>query len=924
MTQPVTLHVNGARRTVRAGPGEPLALVLRNRLGLIGPKIGCGLEQCGACAVLVDGESVLSCVRPAADFEGRRIETVEALGAPEAPGPVQQALLDERAAQCGYCTPGLVIAITALLRKEARPGEDAVRAALRPHLCRCGAHPRVLRAVRRLARASSTASSRTSAEEGHPSLRRPGAPAPEADGAPEYATGIGTGQGDPVNPHPSLARHPRVEDWIAVRPDGVIEVRTGKVEIGQGIATAIALVAARELGAPFEHVVTVPPRTGVSPDEGYTSGSNSMEHSGYVVRLAAATARRELVARAARRLGVEAASLEAEDGLVRSRETNRTIGFGSLVEDAPLALRIDPEAPLRSGPGQAPGHGRVVEPRNMRAIVTGTHCFVHDLRLKGLLHARVVRPPHHHAVLAALARGVEEGLEGATLLRDGSFLAVAHEDEHRAIRAAARVAAAATWRPVRALDDRPLPELLLGNPRESFPVRGGRPHRETVPPLPEAPPDAPRTLRAVYERPYQMHGSLAPSAALARLDGGELTVWTHSQGIYPMRFGIAQALDVESEKVHVVHAPGSGCYGHNGSDDAALEAAIFARAIPGRPVLLKWSREDEHAWEPYGSAMRMELCAHLDRGGNVRYWSHETSSDTHVMRTPPVPGGSEAVGRFLAPRYRAEAVRPPEPRPNLTVNGGIHRNATPPYAFPETRIVKHLVRDLPLRVSALRTLGAYANVFAAESFMDEAAHAAGADPLEYRRRHLEDVRLRAVLDAAAEGFGWTTRTAGGTENGNGSGVGRGIAAARYKNVKSYCAVAVELEVGDDAKVRLRRAVVAGDAGEVVDPEGLAAQLEGGFVQAASWTLHEAVTWDRDGITSRDWDGYSILRFDEVPEIETVLLDRPGEPFLGAGEASCGPAGAAIANAVFDAVGVRARRLPLTPDALRESASRIVP
>lgn len=713
--------------------------------------------------------------------------------------------------------------------------------------------------------------------------------------------------------NPSLAGNPRVEDWITVRPDGRIELRTGKVEIGQRITTAVALVAARELGVPFERVVMEPARTGRSPDEGYTSGSNSMEQSGHAVRLAAATARRELVTRAARRLGVDASTLEVRDGLVRSRETNRTVGFGELVEDAPLALPVDPEAVPLARVEEVPRSPRV-EPLDLRGTVTGTLHFVHDLRPEGTLHARVVRPPHYHARLASLAKGIESRLEGARLIRDGSFLAVADEDEHRAIRAANRVAGAAGWRSPRGLDDRPLPHQLVHNRRESFPVRDCRPHEE---PVPKPPPDAPGTMRAVYERPYQMHGSLAPSAALARFAEGRMTVWTHSQGIYPLRSAIAETLDLAPSSVDVLHAPGAGCYGHNGADDAALEAALVARAIPDRPVLLKWSREDEHAWEPYGPAMRMELAARLDEGGNVRVWSHETYSDTHVVRARPGAAGPLAA-RFLAPRYLADPVPEPARAPNLTVNGGIHRNATPPYVFPETRIVKHLVHDLPLRVSALRTLGAYANVFAAESFMDELAHAAATDPLDYRRRHLEDPRTRAVLDAAAERFGWAER-ADRTRN-EASRTGRGIAVARYKNAKAYCAVAVEARVGDDAAVHLLRAVIAADAGEVVDPDGLAAQLEGGFVQAASWTLLEAVAFDRDGVTSRDWDSYPILRFSAIPEIETVLVDRPGEPFLGAGEASCGPAGAAIANAVFDATGVRARRLPLTPDHLRAAAA----
>ena len=717
--------------------------------------------------------------------------------------------------------------------------------------------------------------------------------------------------------NPSLVAHPRVEEWIVVRSDGFVEVRTGKVEIGQRIATAVARIVAGELGVPFDRIVMVPPRTGVSPDEGYTSGSSSMEHSGHAVRLAAATARCELIARAAGRLGVDAATLEASDGLVRSRETNRSLGFGELVGMSPLALPVDAEAPLRRHDREAL-QAPAIEPLGLREAVTGTLRFVHDLRPADLLHVRMVRPPHYHASLASLPADLEAHLEGATLVRDGSFLAVAAQDEHLAVRAAARVAAAARWTSERALDERPLSQQLLANRRESYPVRDGVARDEPVPkPSPAWPSDGGRTVRASYERPYQMHGSLAPSAALARFADDALTVWTHTQGIYPLRAAIAQTLGLDPESVELIHAPGAGCYGHNGSDDAALEAAFVARAFPGRPVLLKWSREEEHAWEPYGSAMRIELRADLDRSGHIRFWSHETYSDTHVMRSRPGLAGSQA-GKYLAPRYRADPVPEPARTPNLTANGGIHRNATPPYAFPAVRIVKHLVHGLPLRVSALRTLGAYANVFAAESFMDELAHEAGADPVDFRRRHLGDARTLAVLEAAAVRFGWTARPVGGA--GADTGIGRGIAVARYKNAKSYCAVAVEVEVGEDAEIRLRRAVVAVDAGEIIDPDGLAAQLEGGFVQAASWTLLEAVTWARDGITSRDWDSYPILRFDAIPEIETVLVDRPGSPFLGAGEASCGPTGAAIANAVFDATGVRARCLPLTPQALREAAA----
>ncbi len=318
---------------------------------------------------------------------------------------------------------------------------------------------------------------------------------------------------------------------------------------------------------------------------------------------------------------------------------------------------------------------------------------------------------------------------------------------------------------------------------------------------------------------------------------------------------------------------------------------------------------------PTGPRCGSNFAARLGHDGAVEAWSHETYSDTHLMRAWPDPARPQA-GKFLAPRYRANPLPAPAPTASLGAGGGIHRNATPAYAFPHMRIVKHLVHGLPLRVSALRTLGAFANVFAAESFMDELAHETASDPVSYRRRHLEDRRSIDVLDAAARRFGWSA----GPPAEKPDGIGRGMALARYRNTKSYCAVAVEVRVNDDASVELQRAVIAADSGEIVHADGLAAQLEGGFVQAASWTLLEAVTWDRDGITSRDWQSYPILRFDNIPEIDTVLLDRPGEPYLGAGEAACGPTGAAIANAVFDATGIRARRLPLTPQSLRQAAS----
>lgn len=714
---------------------------------------------------------------------------------------------------------------------------------------------------------------------------------------------------DSTNPRtPSLAEHPGVDDWISIDADGRVTVHTGKVDIGQRISTALAIIAAEELDVALASVRVARPRTGTAPDEGFTSGSNSMQESGVAVRLAAATVRRHLVTRAAARLGVGAEQLEVTDGLVRVRDTNRSVSFGELTGGAPLGIAVDPDVITKS-PDAHRLVGAVRPVGGLEGLATGATRFVHDLAEPGTLHARVVRPPHYHARLEALDESSLASLGDVQVVRDGSFVAVASPDEYRAVRAVERVAAAATWITAPGLDTTDVFRRLIEDPRESFPVVDGVPLRE---PVPEERPEpvGGATLRARYERPYQMHASLAPSAARAHFDGETMRVWTHSQGIYPLRASLADVLDLPRERVVVEHALGSGCYGHNGADDAALDAALVARALRGKTVLLKWSREDEHAWEPYSSAMVVDLRADLDDSGAVSYWSHETFSDTHRGRPRAGPNRAGA-GRLLASRYLADAVMPPRAEPNLAHHAGIHRNADPLYAFANRRIVKHLVRDLPLRVSAMRTLGAYANVFAAESFMDELAEAAGVDPLAFRLRHLEDPRAREVLAAAAQRMGMP----GPAPHGR----GRGLAFAQYKNSKAYAAVAVEASVDDAARVRLHRAVIAADAGEVVDREGLRAQLEGGFVQGASWTLHEAVRHDSGGITSRDWESYPILRFDEVPEIETIIVDRPGAPFLGAGEATSGPAAAAIANAVFAATGLRLRRLPLDPDAIRRAA-----
>ena len=711
---------------------------------------------------------------------------------------------------------------------------------------------------------------------------------------------------------PSLQRNPDLDTWLRICTDGTVTVYTGKVELGQGIKTALARIAAEELDVSLARVRVRTADTADGPNELYTVGSNSLEESGTALRLAAAEARQHLLELAAAKLGAPAHALQVEDGTVRALGLESETSWFELFGGKRFERKVTGSARFKD-PAAYRVLGRPGARIGLEALVTGRAAFVQDLRFPDMVHARVVRPPSPVARLVSLDDREVSAMPGVlAVIRDGSFLCVAAETAALAATAAERLRRLARWSAGTELPAQAeLHARMRAAEAKSFPVVDGTAIDEPVPEL-STPAGVVRTLRASYTRPFQMHGSIGPSAAVAHELDGALTVWTHSQGVSILRPALAQALRLPSERLRLVHVEGPGCYGHNGADDAAFDAALVARTLPGRPVHLQWSREDEHAWEPYGSAMTVDLQASLDAGGCVVDWSHETRSYTHVNRAIPY---SERTSGLVAAWHRDPPMAPPTPRPALAPHAGIHRNADPLYAFPRRRVVKHFLENSPFRTSALRGLGAYANVFALESFMDELAHAARVDPVEFRLRHLEDTRARDVIRAAAERLGWkaVTRPAG-------TGRGRGIAFARYKNQKTWCAVALELRVEDaTASIRLERAVIAADAGQIVDPDGLANQLEGGCVQAASWTLKEEVQFDRERVTSLDWETYPILRFDEIPEIETVLLDRPGQPWLGAGEAAQGPTAAAIANAVFDATSLRLRDLPFTPERVRAAA-----
>jgi CO/xanthine dehydrogenase Mo-binding subunit len=415
-----------------------------------------------------------------------------------------------------------------------------------------------------------------------------------------------------------------------------------------------------------------------------------------------------------------------------------------------------------------------------------------------------------------------------------------------------------------------------------------------------------KTLEATFSRPYQMHGSIGPSCAVGLLEDGKLTVWSHTQGVYPDRDAIAEMLGMPLAQIRVVHVEGSGCYGHNGADDAAADAALIARALPGRPVRVQFMREQEHAYEPYGPAMVTKMRGGIDASGKIVDWSYELWSNPHGTRPGP-------AGALLPARYLERAFAPEAAELRISRNGNADRNADPPYTLPNKRVIWHFLPDMPLRVSALRALGAYANVFSVESFMDDLALEAGADPVEFRLRHLEDPRARDVVALAAEKFGWPGDKPA-------AGRGRGFAYARYKNSAAYLAIAVEAEVEQETgRIRVVRAVAAIDSGEIMNPDGIRNQTQGGVLQAISWTLYEAVTFDRTRITSVDWASYPILRFASVPDIvEVHIVERPGEPFLGTGEAAQGPAAGALGNAVRNAIGKRLYDLPFTRERVKQA------
>ncbi len=715
--------------------------------------------------------------------------------------------------------------------------------------------------------------------------------------APELAFG----QAKPVPLPGSLNNNRLLNAWLRIDVDGTVTIFTGKIELGQGIGTALTQIAADELDVDLKRIRIVHGDTALTPNEGQTAGSQSVQNSGTAVRFACAEARDILLNAAAAKLGVAAAALTVNDGVCLA-PGGRTAAYWDLVADADFKR----EASAKIKPKPASEHrwvGKSIARRDIPKKMTGGAAYVHDVRLPGMVFGRIVRPPSPGAQLVSFDEAAAKRMPGViAVVRDGSFLGVAAQREEQAIKAREALKKSARWKESESLP--PVGEALF----EHLMTKAQSQDSVVNEKISAVAPSPVKTLNAMYTRPYQCHGSIGPSCAVAQWQEGRLTVWTHSQGVYPLRSELAKAFAMEPANIRCIHTEGAGCYGHNGADDVAFDAALVARAAGGRPVKLQWMRDDEFMWEPYGSAMVMKLSGGLDAQGNVVNWVHELWSHPHSTR----PGSSKGVN-LLAGRHLEKPLDPgyspdiPQPA------GGADRNSIPLYDIPNQKMIKHYLPDAPLRTSALRTLGGYSNVFALESFIDELALAAGADPVEFRLRHLKDPRARAVIEAAAERAGWQP-----SAKGDGS-RGRGFAFSKYKNLACYVAMVADVEVDRaSGKVRVTRAVAAVDAGQIVNPDGVVNQIEGGIIQSTSWTLMESVGYDRTRVTTQSWADYPIIRFEDAPQVEVVLLNRPQERFLGVGEGSQGPAAAAIANAVANATGRRMRALPFTPEKVKQA------
>lgn len=868
------INVNGAERTADAAPGQSLLELLRDDLGITSPKLGCGEGACGACTVLIGSRAVQACQVDAASVAGQRIITVEGLAEDGVLHPVQQAWLEIGAMQCGYCTPGWLTAAASLLARNPHPEDERIDAELAGHACRCCAYPRIRRAVHRAADLME-----------HPELLEPVpaySPAAELPVQPEPAVAEPAvaeraalspaapwdlGRADPesfaaampegllaVVAHSGEPGWGGPDDaWVHVSADGTITAFTGKVEAGQGTRTALALLVGEELAVPPGTVRLAMADTDTSPFDLGTFGSRSMPIAAPPLRTAAAAAFRLLREAAAARFGLPQQALTAGDGMIAGPDGAPSVSYGDLVAGQRRVERVPADEPV-SAPACWQSAGRAARAAGAADVVVGAKLFPSDLRLPGMRHGRVLHPPAAKAALRRADTAAAATMPGVTVIHDGAFVGVVAASE-RAARDAL-MAIEADW----AEPDGPGPADLEAFLRSHSVPGAGRNvavREEAGDPL-HALANAAVRLDATYHAAYVAHVPLEPRAALARWDRGRLTVWTATSTPFRARQELAAELGVDEAVVRVIVPDFGGGFGGKHGSAVALEAARLARAVQ-RPVKVQWSRADEF------TAGYLRPAAVID-----------------------VSGGTTAAGELTAWSF-------------ANLHSGPAGLATP-YRVPN-QLTAYQPADGPLARGSYRALAATANNFARESHMDDLAAAIGADPVAFRLRHLDDERLAAVLRTAAAEIGWDEQQPDGT--------GVGIAIGMEK--EGRVATAASVRVGPDRAVRLLRLVTAVDCGAIVNPDGLANQVEGAVVMGLGPALFEQIDFAADRILNGSMSDYRVPRLADVPaDLKVVLLDRPDEPSAGGGEAPIIAVAPAIANAIFRACGVRLRSMPLVP------------
>lgn len=691
-----------------------------------------------------------------------------------------------------------------------------------------------------------------------------------------------------------------VDAFLAVNGDGTVTLYTGKVDLGQGLRIAMRQIAGEELGIGVDMIKYVEGDTALTPDQGRTSGSNGIQRGGMQIRQAAATARAALIELAAQRLNVKGDDLVASNGEVRPKSGGTGVRFADLIGGRNFNLKLDPKAPLKD-PATYTLVGKPLARPDVPAKCTGSFTYMQDFSLPGMVHARVIRPPAIGAKLVSVDESSIKDFAGASVVRIKDFLAVVASDEWTAIRAAR--ALRAQWSEWSGLPEQgKLIATLRADPgiTDEVLVTRGQPEASGR--------EGAKTLTASYFWPMQSHGSIGPSCAVADVNADAATVWTASQGTHGNRNTFARFLGLPRDKVRLIYLDGAGCYGMNGHEDAAADAAILSRAV-GRPVRVQWSREDELGFDPKGPPQLLDISGTVGPDGRILAWRTEMWLPQTTKGLPDIP--------LLAPAAAGlDDVRGLQP-------GLISQNADPPYAADSLQVLVHWLKDTPLRPAPIRSPGKPANCFAVESFADELAAAAGLDPIEFRLRWLADGRGIEVIKRAAALMAWQSRPSPVRSKDAAVMRGRGFSYVHYKHSESYVAMGMEVAVERaSGRIRVERVACAHDCGQIINPDGVRAQVEGSILQTLSRALMEEVQFDRSRVTSVDWGSYPIMRFSDVPKLDIELVDRPTQPPLGAGEAACAPVGAALANAVFDATGVRLRTVPFTPQRVKSALSGV--